>query len=175
MKKKCSKERHFIWGDGKKHFLISGFKGSQAVPVRPSGRGMFERGWRLGSQKVWRLKERSWVGIKSLKSKSKLLYDWRFTADQFVFASSPLRLTTNIYFFRLNTCGHSPYVTFSLTRRWVYRLQLLLVLASSVILGSESRGTHDHILLSQIRDSPNLGGQVHVFISPGTKFLLNGI
>jgi hypothetical protein len=36
-------------------------------------------------------------------------------------------------------------------------------LASAVILGSESRGTHDHILLSQIRDSPNLEGQVPVF------------
>jgi hypothetical protein len=34
----------------------------------------------------------------------------------------------------------------------VCRLQLLLVLASAVILGSQSRGTHDPILLSQIRD-----------------------
>jgi hypothetical protein len=33
-------------------------------------------------------------------------------------------------------------------------LQLLLTLASAVILGSESRGTSDHILLSQIRDFP---------------------
>jgi hypothetical protein len=30
---------------------------------------------------------------------------------------------------------------------------------------SESRGTYDHILLSQIRDSPNQEGQVPVFIS----------
>jgi hypothetical protein len=45
-------------------------------------------------------------------------------------------------------------------------LQLLLVLASAVIFGSESRGTDDHILLCQIRESPNLGGQVSVFISP---------
>jgi hypothetical protein len=50
-------------------------------------------------------------------------------------------------------------------RGWVCRLQLLLVLASTVILRSESHGTHDHILLSQIRDSPNLEGQVPVFIS----------
>jgi hypothetical protein len=34
----------------------------------------------------------------------------------------------------------------------ICRLQLLLVLASAVILGSESRGTRDHILLSQIRE-----------------------
>jgi hypothetical protein len=54
----------------------------------------------------------------------------------------------------------------SLTRGRVCRLQLLLVLASAVILGSESRGTRDHILLSLIWDSPNLEGQVPVFISP---------
>jgi hypothetical protein len=46
---------------------------------------------------------------------------------------------------------------------------MLLALASAVILGSESRGTHDHILLSQIRDFPNLEGQVPVFISPRNR------
>jgi hypothetical protein len=45
------------------------------------------------------------------------------------------------------------------------RLQLLLVLASAFIFGSDSRGTHDHVLLSQIRDSTNLEGQVPVIIS----------
>jgi hypothetical protein len=63
-------------------------------------------------------------------------------------------------FFYLNPCGHSPYVTSFLTRGWVCRLQLLLVLNSAVILRSESRGTHDQILLAQIRDSPNLDDQV---------------
>jgi hypothetical protein len=53
----------------------------------------------------------------------------------------------------------------SLTRERVCRLQLRLVLASAVIHGSESRGTSDYILLSQIRDSPNLEGQVLVFKS----------
>jgi hypothetical protein len=42
----------------------------------------------------------------------------------------------------------------SLTRGRVCRLQLLLVLASAVILGSESRGTRDQILLNQFRDFP---------------------
>jgi hypothetical protein len=32
-------------------------------------------------------------------------------------------------------------------------------LASSVLLGSESRGTHDHILLPQFSDSTNLVGR----------------
>jgi hypothetical protein len=45
----------------------------------------------------------------------------------------------------------------------------MLVLASAVILRSESCGTHDHILLSQIRDSPNLEGQVPVLISPRNR------
>jgi hypothetical protein len=35
---------------------------------------------------------------------------------------------------------------------------VLLFLASAVILRSESRETHGHILLSQIRDSPQPGG-----------------
>jgi hypothetical protein len=81
-------------------------------------------------------------------------------------ATSPLRPKTRIFVSQLNTCGYSPHAISSLTRGWDCRLQLLLVLVSAVILRSESRGTHDHILLSQIWDSPNLEGQVPVFISP---------
>jgi hypothetical protein len=44
----------------------------------------------------------------------------------------------------------------SLTRGRVCLLQLQLALAIVVILESESHGTHDHILLSQIPDSGNL-------------------
>jgi hypothetical protein len=44
---------------------------------------------------------------------------------------------------RVCCCG-----ALSLTRGRVSRLQLLLALASAVILGSESRGSRDHILLS---------------------------
>jgi hypothetical protein len=54
-------------------------------------------------------------------------------------------------------------------RRWVCCLQLLLVLVSAVILGSDSRGTHDHILLSQIQDCLKLEGQVPIFISPRNR------
>jgi hypothetical protein len=50
---------------------------------------------------------------------------------------------------RLRLCWcRAPYFT----RGRVCRLQLLLALASAVILGSESRETHDHILLSQVQD-----------------------
>jgi hypothetical protein len=61
-------------------------------------------------------------------------------------ATNPLRLTTSNFIFHLIACGYSPYVTSSLTREWVYSLQLLLVLASAVIFRSESSGTHVHIL-----------------------------
>jgi hypothetical protein len=105
--------------------------------------------------------------ICHFQSESELLYDWRFTANQFL-ATSPLRLTVCNFVFQLNTCGCSLYVTSSLTRGWVCRLSLLLVLASAVILRSDSRGTHDHLLLFQSRESPNLEGQVPIFISPGT-------
>jgi hypothetical protein len=49
------------------------------------------------------------------------------------------------------------YGALSLTRGQVCGLQLLLTLASAVILGSESRGARDHILLSQIWDIPFCG------------------
>jgi hypothetical protein len=71
--------------------------------------------------------------------------------------------------FQPNTYGYSPYVTSSLTRRWVYRSQLQLVLASGVVLRSESLGTQGYILFSQIRNSPNLEVQVLVVISPRNR------
>jgi hypothetical protein len=43
----------------------------------------------------------------------------------------------------------------SLTRGRVCRLQLLLALTSADIFGSDSHGTRDHNLLSQIRDFPS--------------------
>jgi hypothetical protein len=82
----------------------------------------------------------------------------------------PLEFTTSNLIFQLNTCGYNPYVTPSLTRGWFCRLWLLLALVSAVILRSESRGAHDHILLSQIRDSLNLDGQVPVLTSPRKIF-----
>jgi hypothetical protein len=65
--------------------------------------------------------------------------------------------------FRVCSCG-AP----SLTRGRICRLQMLLALASAVILESESCGTHGHILLSQIRVSSNLEGQVLYLYIPGT-------
>jgi hypothetical protein len=53
----------------------------------------------------------------------------------------------------------------SLMRERVCRLQLLLFLASAVILRVRVLWAPDQILLSKIRDYPNLEGQVPVFIS----------
>jgi hypothetical protein len=82
------------------------------------------------------------------ESKSKSLYDWQFISNQFILVTSPLRIMTIHFIFQLNTHGYVPYVTSSLTRGWVCHLQLLLVLASAIILRSKSSMTHDHILLS---------------------------
>jgi hypothetical protein len=81
--------------------------------------------------------------LASERRESELLHEWRFTANQFVLAPSPLRLTATM-FSQMNTCGHSPYITSSLTKGWVCHLQLLLALASEFILGPK--------LLSQILD-----------------------
>jgi hypothetical protein len=96
-------------------------------------------------------------GAELIWLESELLYDWWFIAHQFV-------LVTSNFFFSLNTCFHGPYITSSLTRGWVCSLQFLLTLASAVNLRSKSRGTHDHILLSQIRDSPNLEAGPRIYI-----------
>jgi hypothetical protein len=69
-------------------------------------------------------------------------------------APSPLRNDQQLLFPKLNAYGHSPYVISSLTRGGVCCLEFLLGLASTVI--PESCGTCDHILQSQIRESPNL-------------------
>jgi hypothetical protein len=60
-----------------------------------------------------------------------------------------------IFFRQLRVCY---FVAPSLTRGRVFNLMLLLVLASTVPLGYESRGTQDHILLSQLLSLPQPGG-----------------
>jgi hypothetical protein len=64
----------------------------------------------------------------------------RLTVSQSVSLGVEPHLTVTVLF-----CG-AP----SLTIARVCLLYMLLALASAVFLGSESLGTHDHILLSQI-------------------------
>jgi hypothetical protein len=84
-----------------------------------------------------------------------------------------------IFFRQLRVCY---FVAPSLTRGRVCNLLLLLFLASAVPLGSESRGTPYHILLSQFLRLPQPGGpgpRIYIpreedspDIPPGTKFSL---
>jgi hypothetical protein len=86
-------------------------------------------------------------------TKSKSHCDWR-SVNQFKSwcrASSAThdQIFITLWHLRLWFCG-AP----SLTRGRVCILYMLLVLASVVFLGSESLGTRDHLLLSQILDFP---------------------
>jgi hypothetical protein len=72
---------------------------SHGGPVIPPGSGFpFRRQLRLAGLR-WRysnLPPRRMTGLS--KPKSKLLYDWRFAAKQFVLAPCPLRIATRLYF-----------------------------------------------------------------------------
>jgi hypothetical protein len=85
-----------------------------------------------------------------------------------------------IFIFQLNICGYSSCVTSSLTRGWVCRSQLLLILASAVILRFEPRDSWSHFTVSDSR-LPQPGGpgpRIYIpqeqggsFIPPGTLLL----
>jgi hypothetical protein len=100
------------------------------------------------------------------KLKLKLHYDRRpvrlcvrhpsGTHDQFFFL-------LEIFFRQLRDCY---FVAPSLMRGRVCNLLLLLFLASAVPLGSESRGTQNHILLSQFLRLPQPGGTGPPYLYP---------
>jgi hypothetical protein len=79
----------------------------------------------------------------------------------------PLKTHDQHFFFQLNTCGYSPYLTSSL-RGWVCCLQLLLVLASTVILGSKSRWTHDIYYCLKFETPPTWRAKSSYLYPPGT-------
>jgi hypothetical protein len=64
------------------------------------------------------------------ESESQLFYELAVYRQSVRSGAKPLE-THDHYFFQLNTCCYNPYVTSSLTRGWVCRLQLLLALASA--------------------------------------------
>jgi hypothetical protein len=67
----------------------------------------------------------------------------------------PLETHDQTFFFQLNSCVNRPYVTSSLTRGRVCRLQLLPASPAQSFSCPESREAHDHFPLFQLRDSPN--------------------
>jgi hypothetical protein len=79
------------------------------------------------------------------------------------------------FYSQMNTRGHSSYIISSLTTGWVCHLQLVLALARAFILGSESRGTREHILLSPIQDCRllRLAGLHFQFKTPGDGIFLS--
>jgi hypothetical protein len=83
--------------------------------------------------------------------------------------AKPLEIHNEHFFFQLNTCVHSLYVTSSLMRGWVCHLQMLLALASTVILSSESHGTHDHILLLRFETPSTCRARSLYLCSPGAE------
>jgi hypothetical protein len=74
----------------------------------------------------------------------------RLTVSQSVSLGVELQIFVTPSQLRSFFCVWAP----SLMRGWVSLLYTLLALASVVFIGSDSLGTRDHILLSQIRDFP---------------------
>jgi hypothetical protein len=94
--------------------------------------------------------------VSIICSTHELLYDWRFTANQFVLATSPLRLTTNNSIFQLNTYCYDPY-----NCCWPSPAQSFS--------GPSHTGLMTTFYSIRFEDSPNLEGQVTVFISPRNR------
>jgi hypothetical protein len=95
--------------------------------------------------------------MHSSKSKSKLYYD---QCQAPIWGPRP-----DFYFCQFRVCWDGAP---SLTRGRICRLQLLLALAS-IVITSESRRTLVLTFYCQIPDSPNLEGQIPVFISPKNR------
>jgi hypothetical protein len=90
-----------------------------------------------------------WQLTNSWKSKSHC--DWRSVSKSWCRAPSGAHDEVFITFSQLRSCFCGAP---SLTRGRICLLYILLALASAILLGSDSLGTRDHILLSQIWDFP---------------------
>jgi hypothetical protein len=80
----------------------------------------------------------------------------------------PLETLDQYFFFQLNTCGDSPYVTSSLTRGWVCRVQLLLVVASAVNSGPSPTGLMTTFYCLRFQTPPTWRARSPYLYSPGT-------
>jgi hypothetical protein len=118
--------------------------------------------------------------IPEPESESELYYDRR-SVGQSVLVSSPIRgLWPDFYY--CQTIADLLKWRYLSNERTSLSSTIAAVFASAAVLRFESHGAHDHILLSQIWDSPNLEDQVPVYcipqeqggpvIPPGTAFWL---
>jgi hypothetical protein len=78
--------------------------------------------------------------LSKAESQSKLCYDRRSVSHSVFVSGVQDQSSVTVRQSRVYSRG-----TPSLTRGWACCLRLLLALARDAILGSESRGTHDHI------------------------------
>jgi hypothetical protein len=112
------------------------------------------------------------------RSRSHITTDSQSWCQAPIWDSRPILLFLEIFFRQLRFCN---FVAPSLTRGRAFNLlvQLLLGLARAVILGSKSRRTHGHILLSLMRLSQPGGPGSRIYIPqeqgglvipPGTGF-----
>jgi hypothetical protein len=95
-----------------------------------------------------------------------LIYDWRFTANQFILATSPLRFTTSISF-----STEQPYVTSSLTTGWVYRSQVLLGSPAQSFSGPSLAELMTIFYCLRLETSPFWRARSPYLYSPGTGWL----
>jgi hypothetical protein len=110
-----------------------------------------------------------WTTHVMVEVEVKLNYDRQSVGQSILVSSSHLKPMTRLLFsvwqLQVSCCG-AP----SLTRGWVCNLliQLLLGLARAITLGFKSLRTQT-IFYCLIWDSPNLDGQVPIFISPRNR------
>jgi hypothetical protein len=120
---------------------------------------------RLKDWSNWTLQSQS---ESESESESELLYNWRFTGNHFVLATSILRIATSNFVFQHKTCSYSPSITSSVTRGWVCHLQLLLGSPAQSFSGPSPAGLMTMFYCLRF-ETPNLEGQVPAFISPRNR------
>jgi hypothetical protein len=98
------------------------------------------------------------------------LFDYILDSFGFVDVGHPLWGEVKSVVFSLRRASPAqPFSDLSPMRGRFCSLLLLLVFTSAVPIGSESRGTQNHILLLQFLRLPQPGGQVPVFILPTNR------
>jgi hypothetical protein len=126
---------------------------------------------RFETSPTWRARSPLFISQRTAKSESKLNYDWWSISQSVLVSGTHLEPVNNfplflIIFRQLWVCWcRVP----SLMGGQVCSFQLSLGLIQVVFFGSDSRRTHDSILLSQICDSPSMEALVPLFISPRNR------